>query len=76
MYCNICDGDEFDLKQCLEDSKSKFILSTWLSTKYRKNEYVETLWNNYNIVTKEHFYHLGANEENRNSVTEALIYNY
>jgi len=33
-------------------------------------------WEKFNLVTKEHFYHLGGVENNRNSMLEALILNY
>ena len=52
------------------------MLSTWHSNQYRENNYLESLWKNYSIVTTSHFYHLGGKEENRNAVTEALILNY
>jgi DNA adenine methylase len=68
--------NELDLEKYLSNCKAKFILSTWHSNQYRKNEYLETLWKEYPIVTTSHFYHLGAKEENRNAVTEALILNY
>lgn len=66
--------NELSLHNLLKDSATKFILSTWKQTKYRKNEYISTLWSAYNIKTAEHFYFVGAKESNRNSVTEALIY--
>lgn len=52
------------------------MVSTWHSNRYRSNEYLQNLWKNYNLVTTEHFYHLGGKEENRNAVTEALILNF
>ena len=52
------------------------MVSTWHSNKYRTNEYIHTLWQKCNSVTKTHFYHVGAKEENRNEVLEALILNY
>jgi DNA adenine methylase len=33
-------------------------------------------WNEFNILTKEHFYHSGGKLENRNSIVEALVYNF
>jgi len=68
--------DEIKLNQLLKEFSGKFILSTWHSNKYRENEYLKTIWNSFNILTKEHFYHLGANENNRNSMLEALLLNY
>jgi len=70
------EDNELELFKKLSKSESKFILSTWHSNKYRKNEFIETLWNDYNIITREHFYHIGGSEKNRNKMIEALILNY
>ena len=40
------------------------------------NEYIERVWSDCSIITQEHFYHVGAKEENRNPVIEALLTNY
>jgi len=68
--------DEMNLNKLLSNLESKFILSTWHSNKYRENEYLKSIWKKFNLVTKEHFYHLGGNENNRNSMLEAIITNY
>lgn len=68
--------DEMDLFNILNSNEADFLLSTWHSNKYRSNTYIDILWSKFNIITTEHFYHLGAKEENRNSILEALIYNY
>lgn len=68
--------DEVCLKSGLTNSNAKYILSTWLSNKYRTNEYVFSLWEDCFITTKEHFYHVGAKEDNRNAVYEALLSNF
>lgn len=68
--------DEKDLYKSLNDSNAKYILSTWLSNKYRTNENVFDIWKECRISTKEHFYHIGGKEENRNSVFEALLTNF
>lgn len=60
----------------LVTSPAKFILSTWHHNDYRKNEFIETLWSRYNILTREHFYHVGGKESNRNPMVEAIITNY
>lgn len=60
----------------LKLSKSKFMLSTWDHNDFRKNEYINDLWGFCNKLTKEHFYHIGAQEKNRNSIVEALLTNY
>ncbi len=68
--------EENQLFTALSHTKSKFILSTWHSNKYRENEYLKTLWSNYYMVTKSHFYHVGASEDNRNEMLEALVCNF
>ncbi len=68
--------DEIKLHNLLKNSGAKFILSTWDNNQYRKNEYLETVWNDCYKENKEHFYHIGAKEENRNPMIEALIMNY
>jgi len=67
---------EKELFSVLNQLPCKFILSTWHSNKYRKNPFIERLWSKFNILTKEHFYHVGANEDNRNSMLEALVMNF
>jgi DNA adenine methylase len=67
--------EEILLNNGLEASKAKYILSTWLSNKYRTNDYVFSIWKNCKISTMEHFYHVGAKEDNRNAVYEALLSN-
>jgi len=67
---------EILLHKMLTASGSKFILSTWHSNEYRANEYLNTLWTNLHILTKEHFYHIGGSEDNRNPMLEALVSNF
>ena len=68
--------EEILLNNGLVESDCKFILSTWLSNKYRTNDYIFSVWEKCNIATKEHFYHVGAKETNRNAVYEALLSNF
>jgi len=67
--------DEIKLHELLVESGAKFILSTWDNNQYRKNEYLDTVWKDCFKLNKEHFYHIGAKEENRNPMIEALIMN-
>lgn len=67
--------EEILLKEGIFQSKTQFILSTWLSNKYRTNEYVFTVWKDCFVSTKEHYYHVGGKETNRNAVYEALLSN-
>lgn len=66
---------ETKLFEQLSDTPAKFILSTWHHNDYRKNEYINSLWSNFNILTREHFYHVGASEKNRSPMIEAIITN-
>ncbi|MBV7270536.1 DNA adenine methylase [Winogradskyella luteola] len=67
--------EEILLNNGLEESNCNFILSTWLSNKYRTNDYIFSVWQNCFITTKEHFYYVGGKETNRNAVYEALLSN-
>ena len=67
--------EEIILNNGLRQSKANFILSTWLSNKYRTNDYIFSIWKDCFISTKEHFYHVGGKETNRNAVYEALLSN-
>ena len=69
-------NDEEKLYLLLKNTKAKFILSTWFHNKFRENIYINKYWSNFNIEKKRHFYHLGANIENRNEMYEALVLNY
>lgn len=67
---------EFALHKALVGSGAKFMLSTWDHNDYRENEYISTVWSDCKKITREHFYHVGAKETNRNPVIEALLTNY
>lgn len=70
-------GDsEGDLFNALSKFSGRFILSTWHHNDYRENEYIKSLWSEYNVITREHFYHVGGKEANRNPVVEALVTNF
>lgn len=76
-YYNGWDGDhENSLFECLTDFQGKFILSTWHHNDYRENEYIKSIWANFSILTREHFYHVGGKEKNRNPMFEALVTNF
>ena len=68
--------EEGRLSKVLHETKAKFILSTWHSNKYRENLCIDKYWGDFYLLTKEHFYHIGAKEDNRNAMLEALILNY
>ncbi|MFA7243105.1 MAG: Dam family site-specific DNA-(adenine-N6)-methyltransferase [Sulfuricellaceae bacterium] len=70
------DACERALFNRLSNFKGKFILSTWHHNDYRENEYVKNLWSAHSVLTREHFYHVGGKENNRNPVMEALVTNF
>lgn len=67
---------EMELARLLSASPCRFILSTWHSNSFRKNTFIDSLWSKFHILTREHFYHVGAKEHNRNPMLEALITNF
>ncbi len=76
-YFNGWDEDkEKKLFNLLSETESKFILSTWHHNDFRENEYIHSLWSKFNILTREHFYHVGGSEKNRNPMIEAIVTNY
>jgi DNA adenine methylase len=70
------EGDEQELYSMLSATSAKFILSTWHSNQYRKNDAIEKYAYLFTILTREHFYHVGASEKNRNPMLEAIVLNY
>lgn len=76
-YFNGWNGDdERLLHESLSASGENFLLSTWHHNNFRKNEYIDLLWGKFHIYFREHFYHVGGSEKNRNPMIEAMITNY
>jgi DNA adenine methylase len=75
-YNGWTEKDEKNLFYLLSKTKAKFVLSTWHHNDFRENEMIKKYWNKFNIITKDHFYHNGANLENRREVVEALVCNF
>jgi DNA adenine methylase len=75
-YNGWTDNDEHDLYELLLSTKAHFILSTWHHNDFRKNEMIKKYWDKFNMITKDHFYHSGGKIENRNSIVEALVFNF
>ena len=67
--------DKHALFEALSQTRAKFILSTWHHNDYRANDMLNRYWNNFNITTREHFYHGGGHIENRHAMVEALVFN-
>lgn len=75
-YNGWSEEDEQRLSESLKGTSAFFILSTWHHNDYRENEMIGKYWSDFNVVTRDHFYHSGAKEENRRSIVEALICNF
>jgi DNA adenine methylase len=76
-YFNIWDEtQEKSLYESLKATRARFILSTWHSNEHRENLAIPTLWSEFNVITREHFYHVGAKESNRKPMLEALVTNF
>jgi DNA adenine methylase len=76
FYNGWSENDEMRLYKALKKTPAKFILSTWHHNDYRDNIMINDLWGEFNLVTKDHFYHSGGKIENRNSIVEALVFNF
>jgi DNA adenine methylase len=76
-YNSWSDPDELDFTDLLKGLRGNFVLSTWHSNEFRTNSLIDRAWNNssYNMITREHFYHVGPTEERRHPMIEALITN-
>jgi len=72
------DADEDSLSQQLAALKCNFILSTWHSNEFRTNGAIQRAWGgpDFQIRTREHFYHVGASEDLRHPMIEAFISNF
>lgn len=68
--------DEAELARLLKASPARFILSTWHHSQFRTNESLSKYWADFQMVTRDHFYHLGGKETNRRPMVEALIMNF
>ncbi len=75
-YNTWSDKEEQELYDLLAATSAKFILSTWHSNRYRTNPAIEKYAYRFTILTREHFYHVGASEKNRNPMLEAIVLNY
>lgn len=60
------------LRDVIQKSEAGYALSMWDENKHRRNEHLDT-WGRSVKLTQEHFYHVGAKESNRASMTEALM---
>jgi len=77
-YNSWTDEDESALAQHLGALPCDFLLSTWHSNEFRSNPAIEAVWtrDNFHILKREHFYHVGSSEDLRHPMIEALITNF
>ena len=54
-YNGWTEKDEEELFHALRQTRARFILSTWHHNDFRQNEMVSRFWQQFNVVTKEHF---------------------
>lgn len=67
------EASELALCRALRDGGADFMLSTWDHNEFRENQYITRIWNFCRKITQDHFYHVGAREQNRRPVVEALL---
>lgn len=67
--------DALLLEETLKGLPCKFLYSMWSANRHRKNIRLHESFSGYTIKTHRHFYHLGATESLRGSMTEALVCN-
>jgi len=72
------ESDETELASFLKRLPCEFVLSTWHSNEFRKNVLIERNWTvpGIHLLTREHFYHVGATESLRHPMIEALVMNF
>ena len=75
-YNGWTEEDEIALFEALLHTPAHFILSTWHHNEFRENEMMNRLWNQFNVITQEHYYHGGGHIENRHPIVEALVFNF
>lgn len=75
-YTGWSEEDEQELFELLTETKADFILSSWHHNEFRDNPYFIKYWSKFNFITRDHFYHSGAKESNRNPIVETLVFNF
>ncbi len=67
------DTDANELAAAIQELPCGFAYSMWKRNKYRENEHLKKHFSKYPCVTYTHYYHVGATEDLRNAMEEALI---
>lgn len=68
-----CNSDADELVEAIKQLPCGFAYSMWKSNKYRENQHLSQHFSHYPYVTYQHYYHVGATEQLRNAMEEALI---
>lgn len=72
------DEDEATLGTMVGALPCDFLLSTWHSNEFRKNNAIDLVWSraDFHMLKREHYYHVGSSEDLRHPMIEALISNF
>lgn len=72
-FNNWKEEDAVQLASSVQSLPCGFALSMWLENKYRRNHHLDEHWKGLETRTFAHFYHVGATEDLRNEMQEALL---
>jgi DNA adenine methylase len=77
-YNSWSERDEEELAKLLTCLPCSFVLSTWHSNEFRTNPSTARYRSEpkFEVLTHEHFYHVGSTENLRHPMTEALVTNF
>ena len=67
------DEDAAHLARALRQAPCRFLLSSWVQNPFRRNDSLFNWFQDYQIATFSHFYHLGATESLRHEMQEGLV---
>lgn len=62
-----------ELARVTQQLSCGFAVSMWLSNQYRHNDHIQKCWATLEQRTYQHFYHVGASQELRGAIAEALL---
>lgn len=72
-YNGFKDEEADNMAEALLAGEAGFAVSMWLENKYRRNDYLDRWFGHLPMETSSHFYHVGATEDLRNEMIEALV---
>ncbi len=65
--------DAAQLANALRQAPCQFLLSSWVQNQFRRNDSLLDWFQDYQIATFSHYYHLGATERLRHEMQEGLV---